>query len=1247
MRLASDLYTCRACHLPFPAGFLPYSGTWLLALVAHINIHRHMSLEHLFAASEQRDVQSKQLFAEVRLLLYILNFTNFFQLKPVCTALLRQTLITPATASSTTSTLGDLVRILQNAPSTALTPSLIQYVFFPLSHLLRRNNIATLPNHLLERVFLAFALLAETWYWTCEPEVWEQLVMLASAVLAGLDTTTRDEETYLSAARTLRALIRSPDPDPELEFDAQARFDILVHRAQSPRTLPVLGKTLDALLAHAGSPNADLQRTALEVLLVLVRDYFPDAHVPSVMPGVTSAMCRVALDTQKAPAISGALDVLRALIVRGMSDEVCIRHGALRDIRTLDDLLDPTPDYDSESTTEPASEPASNVPKTPRTPSWLAATASQVHIALNALSPLTSHTHPSARLALVNLCADVLRTTPRALPQSQPLLLSTLLILAHPALPLSSNPNPPPADATTSLLTLRTLLPEHLPTLTALTSQTLSTFPHRLTRRTALILTTACTLLPPHSVGALLGPGGGIHKWGFTLLRVLKFESPGVVVMTDPAKLIEPGSTAYAATETLDAYPRLVLQTLDTDAGPDIEEMFISMGRAAHEDGMYAVEWFVGVARSGSGGEGRVDEVQVAALWCALMILRGAVSRSDSAGSAKIGKTARWVARSVAELWDDDSMAANEGGEGGQGGEEAGGGSGVQTLEVVEHIKGLNPITTLLDRPGLSSKNTTSSTGKPTPKRQFDLQTQHTSLSLQLLSTSHIVLSSLPSSHTTKTSSIVQPTNPSITLLQQTLYPLLHALLSPSPLVSSTAHTALAQISHALGYASPPNMLLANFDYALESVASRVQSFSSYAVAYSSGPARGAYTSSSSGGESQGSGIGVGSNAPSLSIQALHVLRALVRLVGRAIIDRAYDVLDECFDRLDEYHGYSAVVQALVEVLGEVVDAVGREDEGTARDGEREDVGEVIESEEERWEGFVEWFKHREDPKKEEEWSFDPPKSEDDIDAEPKNPDPEPDAPPPLPPSQSLTRHIIARSTYFLTHPSPLIRTRILHLLTSAAPTLRASALLPTIHAAWPFILNRLDDKEHYVVLAAAGLVEALSKAVGDFMARRVWDDIWPRFSRMLISSAPSSSTSLISSRNRVQLNTDAYGPLARSKLHLSILHTITSAVQHIEPRDDALWAVLLACRRFLRSAESEDVQGAAREMYRCVGVRNADAVWLVLGGLCGGDPRVEEDGGGVEGGGEGWDKVEMPKFLREDTWDVRANVVLVMNSID
>ncbi|KAG8710199.1 hypothetical protein FRC09_000246 [Ceratobasidium sp. 395] len=1142
----------------------------------------------------------------------------FVKLKPVCTELLRQSSITLSTASQTSSTLATLVSVLRDAPPSDLTPALIEYTFFPLSHLLRRNPIRTLPNHIVEQVFLVLSLLSEQWYWTCDPPVWEQLVILATSVLAGLDTpdeTKRDEETFIAAVQTLRALIRAPPltpTSPDLESnvsqntaDAQSRFTALA----SHISLPILGKSLDALLTHVHSPNSTLQSTSLDVLLVLVRDYFPEQHIPTILPGVVSTMCRVALSATRGAAIASSLDILTAAIVRGLNDETCIQSGALRNIQSLDDFLPRSPSpLEPPSTTTPETDPHTTL----RTPSWLTATSAQTHIALNTLTPLLTHPNPTARTAFVKLCTSILQTTPRSLAQSQTLLLGHLLVLAYPALPLP-NPNskpPTPEDSKLALTSLQTLLPTLTSPLSTLTSRALSTLPHRLANHTqsasllARQLTTSSTLSPSFA-SSLLGPSGGIDKWGITLLHSIKLVSPSVVVLADPARLIEPGggSDEQGVYEEI-GYPRLQLRDADVETHTYIEEMFTAMGCAAGEGGMYAVEWFVGVGIAG------VGERQVAAMWCALTILRGAVNSNGGAKgtSGKMAKTARWIGRAVADLWDDATTSSTSDIPG--AGARAGAGETKedtgQTLDLVqtEHIKGLNPLTTLLDRPSPSS----SSSSYTNKKRTHDLQTQHTSLALHLLATSHSVLSNNPTS---------------ITLLQHTLYPLLQGLLSPVGLVNMTAHAALSETAHALGYASPPNMLLANFDYALESVSSRLASFSMYAHAQISVPLAS---------QSQPH-----TSIPSLSIQALQVLRALIRLIGRAIIDRAYDVLDECFDRLDDYHGYAVVVQALVDVLAEVVDAVGREDEGTARDEEREEVvGEVEEEKgEERWDEFVKWFKERH-IKKLEKWEFDP--DEPDPELEPTNEETQQQEnsfePAPLSPTQSLTRTIIARATYFLTHPSPHIRARILTLLTTAAPTLRASALLPTIHASWPFILNRLEDKEMWVVARTCELVEVLSRHVGDFMARRVWDDVWPRFEKMLKAQAHTALTRTTAQRKPYpsRPNTmDDLGPLALGRLHLSILHTLTSAAAHVDPRDDALWNVLLACRRFLRKEEREDVQAAAREMYVCVAKRNADAVWLVLSGM---------DGKGGEG-------VKMPGFLKVEGWDVRENVELVLNAID
>ncbi|KAG8692699.1 hypothetical protein FRC08_009587 [Ceratobasidium sp. 394] len=448
----------------------------------------------------------------------------FAKLKPVCTSLLGQSGIAPATASATTSTLATLVAVLRDAPPHTLTPALIEYTFFPLSHLFRRNPIRTLPNHVVEQAFIALSLLCEQWYWTCSPSVWEQLVILATSILAGLDTdgAKRDEETYIAAAQTLRALIRPPPTpttlDLDLDIDAQTRFDTL----SSHISLSVLGKSLDALLEHVQSPNVTLQSTSLDVLLVIVRDYFPGQRIPTVLPGVVSTMCRVALGATRGVAVASALDILRAAIVRGINDEICIQARALRNIQTLDDLLPTQP---------PALPPALEVDpsSTPRTASWLAGTSTQTHMALNTLTPLLTHSHPTARTAFVRLCADVLRTTPRALAQSQTLLLGHLLVLAYPALP-STNPKPPaPEDANEALKSLHTLLPLLSTPLATLTSRALSTLPYHLISSSSSLLArqlTTASVLSPSFTSSLLGPSGGIEKWGLTLLHTLKFATP-------------------------------------------------------------------------------------------------------------------------------------------------------------------------------------------------------------------------------------------------------------------------------------------------------------------------------------------------------------------------------------------------------------------------------------------------------------------------------------------------------------------------------------------------------------------------------------------------------------------------------------------------------------------------------------------------------------------------------------------------
>ena len=102
---------------------------------------------------------------------------------------------------------------------------------------------------------------------------------------------------------------------------------------------------------------------------------------------------------------------------------------------------------------------------------------------------------------------------------------------------------------------------------------------------------------------------------------------------------------------------------------------------------------------------------------------------------------------------------------------------------------------------------------------------------------------------------------------------------------------------------------------------------------------------------------------------------------------------------------------------------------------------------------------------------------------------------------------------FFLTHGSPTVRAQILTLLARAVPVLPESALLPSIHHAWPYILNRFSDREAFVLSAAAALVEALATQVGDFMHTRIWDDIWPRFKSMIADLNAADATSALARR--------------------------------------------------------------------------------------------------------------------------------------
>ncbi|KAI0652102.1 armadillo-type protein [Trametes meyenii] len=1128
------------------------------------------------------------------------NMSTFQRLKVICVPLLGNSVLNPTSIPGVLKLLVQLRDVLRTLDSSGeiLSPSAISYVFFPISTILRRNDISTIPDQVLERTLEVLALLCDAWWWDIDVAVWEQIFMLCSAILGGIDRKgkrkDRDDETKAAAAECLWVLLR-----PRFSHDgtasttsstdrANAISALLRGHARGAKFLPILGQTLDSLLNASQSPNGSLQRVSLKVLSVIVSDYLPDGVVPSILPGTVSTMSKVALGINASKGwangdiVAAALLVMQHAILRAIGDEICLREGAVKGIGNLEDLLDDSnPPLIDEVTPSPF--------MTRRTESWLSATASQLHIAMNALSPLAKHPTPSALLGLAEFSATVLSATSLTVPQSQPLLLSLLLSLQRSSFDRVS-------DRADSLLRQVLTAPytaghRFLQVLLQISRDNLAALPRLLmshadskVEHVAGILESICRLAQPRTgsplpgvaaistgVGKLLGPHGGVEKWGWSLLSTLEFISPPVVVT--------PASTAQLMLEDDPAamhsvsFPELTFRHINSRSAREaLERMFSALGTTAGEDCLFAVDWFVDVGLSG-----RVKRA-VAALWCACRLLEGVGQTSSGSPASvrpparqakRLEKFARDLARRIGEAWDDMDMEESSPADERPTPDSNGDGD-----VLVEHVSGLINIR------GISGAEPAASAG---PAHRAVQSMLHRGISLQLLSVTSGILESrfLP-------------------LLLHTLYPVLHGIVSDALFVSTSALAALNAITISTSFATPANLLLSNFDYALDAVSRRL-------------------------------------TRRWLDVDATKVLAVLVRLVGHDVVQKAGDVVEECFDRLDEYHGYEIVVDGLLEVLREVVKVIEEDDDNRPSRGSPNTGGQQVPLEDgQRLEAFAEWFAHRHDEDDEdtpeesmrdssyprEAWG----KTKEGADAEASEPAPGADdhfAEPPPTPAQALTQQIVSRSLYFLTHGAPQIRARILDLLANAVPVLPESGLLPSVHQAWPFILNRLDDAETFVVSAAAALIAALALHVGDFMHRRIWDDVWPRFRKLLLRLEQADASNALAHRAQGAVGT-ASAYTHSHRLYRAVIQTLTAAACGVQAQDEANWEVIVLFRRFLHRQAHEELQACARELYIALGRNNADAVWLGLAGTV------------------GW--VEGPvSFLHEPRWDVEANVRIIL----
>ena len=171
--------------------------------------------------------------------------------------LLGSSSLTPVTIPICLKHIDDLVSILR-FHSSQLPPSLVSYVFFPISSILQRNAPSIIPDQIFEKVFVVLGYLSESWWWHCEAAVWEQIFMLCSSVLGGIANKgkgrERDDEVKEAAAQCLFVLLKERDDDPLTKSQqAKNRLAYFQNYARSPHFIPVLGQTLSATISISES----------------------------------------------------------------------------------------------------------------------------------------------------------------------------------------------------------------------------------------------------------------------------------------------------------------------------------------------------------------------------------------------------------------------------------------------------------------------------------------------------------------------------------------------------------------------------------------------------------------------------------------------------------------------------------------------------------------------------------------------------------------------------------------------------------------------------------------------------------------------------------------------------------------------------------------------------------------------------------------------------------------------------------
>lgn len=1060
------------------------------------------------------------------------------QVKPTCVCLAAQPGLNRGSATSTLQLLSTLQHSLLPLiqADLAQSKSLAAYIFFPLSKLLQQNSFDTFAAY--QSVLASLLACLAAWLRPQkEPQsqTLAQLWLVASLILGGpLDhappQSPWDEDVHHTSVDLLRLILDRPDP-PNVQ-----------------RT--VLAHTITALLSPACGSNTPLRVKALQTLspLFIRHPQFKDEGLDvQFLPGLISGLIKILTNSGEKTKTPGSrilvplLDLMADALSQVIGNHACHafvdRSQQIR-IERLEDLATLFPNTQQPSTQTDAPETLGDPTK--RSKKWLESTTHQIHLSWLAILPtLRQLDHLDSRLAFARLCVRLLDDTDQTLREE------TLHLVRMEVCALVVDQWPQVRDVARQVR--RTANSSR--TYVDILSQALLRLSSDVTRHgddavklgwSLNVLQGSATLLldliPPSTY--FRGNPLASDTWALSLLRSVQFARfPG---LQDAANT---GGGDKAARAWIAPAPTLLSADTAPSSGAAEQTSFphLPMKRIPPHQLQQHLASAIRLL-----GQLYVHTGQTTAIEQFLEIATGGLPHELRAsawwivseltaclggGKDEHEKLLRRIVQFACDVEEKPTEARRDPAD-------------EDSTAVVERVKGLQVDSILADYTNVDNET---SRAESAARARKSSKLVSICMALRTLSAAAEMLETDFRSQ-----------------LLFCLYPIL-AHLGPSahPLVREHAEVTLQRIAFHAGYASTVNLVLDNVDYVINAVSQRLL-------------------------------------LSSLDPRAPQVLIAAVRLVGAPVVPLLQDIVDDIFDALDSYHGYTTLCASLLAVLDCIVKSIAQDEAGQRREKPTpvykapdpvKDLGD-----------FSAWLRERRvvpDPEEEVVDPFEGKPSEEAFkkwaeeaarNAEPPRNDDKPDPPTKV---QAACSAILNKSLYFLSHESSFLRARVLALISSTIAVLgsqsRESEMLPFIHKSWPIIMNRLTAVEElYVVAEAAGLVQELATQVGDYVCRKILDDVWPRFKQLMQHQASLDATHTLTAQS---MYTSSH------RLHEAIFETMRLVAEEVPLRDGMEWDIAMTLRQVLVTTRDASLVTSARSFYDALGGAAPEGVWLALRG--------------------------------------------------